>query len=86
MVCCLLLPSFDLVREIQDKCFEMTTEEAEMVSSIDIYTKIAKVTTFLKMRLIGISSHDVTFVQKSPPRCLCGCFLLVAETRSVNRN
>lgn len=31
----------------------MTTEEAEMASSIDIYTKIAKVTTFLKMRLIG---------------------------------
>lgn len=53
MVCCLLLPSFDLVIEIQDKCFEMTTEEAEMASSIDIYTKIAKVTTFLKMRLIG---------------------------------
>lgn len=73
MVCCLLLPSFDLVREIQDKCFEMTTEEAEMASSIDICTKIAKVTTFLKMRLIGISSHDVTFVQKNPPPPLFVC-------------
>lgn len=69
MVCCPLLPSFDLVREIQDKCFEMTTEEAEMAASIDIYTKIVKVTTFLKMRLIGISSHDITFIQKKPFFC-----------------
>lgn len=51
---------------MQDKCFEMTTEEAEMASSIDIYTKIAKVTTFFKMRLLGISSHDITFIQKKP--------------------
>lgn len=62
------------MREIQDKCFEMTTEEAEMTASIDIYTKIVKVTTFLKVRLIGISSHDITFIQKKPFFCFVLCW------------
>lgn len=53
-----------------------------MASSIDIYTKKAKVTTFLKMRLIGITSHDVIFVQKKP----FFCFMLEPQTRSLNGN
>lgn len=40
----------------------MPVEEAEMATSIDINTKIAKVTIFLKMRLVGVSSHDVTLI------------------------